>query len=230
MWRTRKSLASARPAARSPVRVCLCATTFCFHPHPSVSTVLVFTFFFARLPAPRVSTVVAAAVASTAAVRPADLRGFARKRPKFYTGYGEGRERRSAVVRLGEVRPCSPLLALSLSVPSSCGGPVAVFVCDGTNTSPVDTRQQYITRPTVQTGVPPLVPSCPSRDRHLSLSTTYSHLHVTSVVPKNFASTPRSLSPSHHRPPRFSNYQPDHHHHPQWRPITDDGYAALPDL
>jgi len=79
--------------------------------------------------------------------------GDLRKGPKFYTQthththiqvyiYIGGRVRQS-VVRL------LPLVHLTGTDRSG----VVQFVCDGPNTSPVDTRQQYITRPTVQTGI-----------------------------------------------------------------------------
>lgn len=64
---------------------------------------------------------------------------------------------------------------------------VAQFVCDGPNTSPVDTRQQYITRPTVQTGVSPPPPKPPRTAATTTLirrhSLLDSHLHVTSASP-----------------------------------------------
>lgn len=64
----------------------------------------------------------------------------------------------------------------------------AVFVCDGPNTSPVDTRQQYITRPTVQTGTPP-------RPTDTYPSQPYSHLHVTSAIPKELLPSSLTILP-----------------------------------
>lgn len=79
------------------------------------------------------------------------LRGFAQRTKVLYT---HPHTYIYIYTRAGEVSP-------SVRRPSSPSRPldgsrtdVVQFVCDGPNTSPVDTRQQYITRPTVQTVVP----------------------------------------------------------------------------
>lgn len=97
----------------------------------------------------------------------AGLRGFARRTKVLYT------------VRARRVRP-----SVRLVFPS---GRVVFRARDGPNTSPVDTRQQYITRPTVQTGASLSAPLPRAHSEPYTYIRTYprAHLHITS--PKNLA-------------------------------------------
>lgn len=118
---------------------------------------------------PRVS------VATTAAAE--GLRGFVRAKDQSFI-YIERRVHPPRSV---------PSTLPALSIPRAFSLTWALSVCDGPNTSPVDTRQQYITRPTVQTNRP-RPSSRHHHHHHLSSSLlspppvrSFSHLHVASV-------------------------------------------------
>lgn len=112
----------------------------------------------------------------------AGLRGFVQKTKVLY-GTGAGEASPSAFFL-----SLSPTLSLSFHLSFSLTRAFAVFVCDGPNTSPVDTRQQYITRPTVQTGTP-------LRPTDTYPSQPYSHLHVTSAIPKELLPSSLTILP-----------------------------------
>lgn len=169
----------------------------CFSPPCSLFSLRVFF----RSSGPRVGevSVVVAAVAY----------GDLRKGPKFYIHthtqthtytfiyiyvYTRSGEVSSSVVRL------LPLAHLTGSLSD-----VVQFVCDGPNTSPVDTRQQYITRPTVQTVVPaPAITTYPPLSR-FPFACNLDRTHT----PKNFAAPLPTTQVRRRGSPRTTASLPD---------------------